>query len=900
MENVDATSRWFAWQRACLTRTLPALLPALILLFASPASAARFAVETFSVTASNADGTIDLQAASHPFSLDVQASVSGGGSSTHEGLQSIRISLPPGLVGAAPAIPQCAAITMERSSCPGSAQVGVLRGKGPGIGQVEVPVYNIVPGSGFAASFGVSIAGEAVIQRLALVGTGVDSAVSLQSEESPGLTLTEIEEEIWGVPADPAHDPERVCWSTSDGTVEGCSSDAERVPLLTLPASCRAPLLTELSATSVGPPRVTATAAATSLDAFGNASPLSGCERVPFEPRLTEQSDSSALAPSAFNVNVELPQYAGAETTATAFVASLRVALPEGLTLNASAGAGLSGCSPAAIGLESASGSQPPHLDEDPTDCPLSSRLGTVKLATPLIDHELDGSIYLATPMANPFATRYAFYLVVEDEASGAVLKVPGRLDADAVDGRLTATIPELPPFPFSKLELEFSGGPRAPLVSPASCGRYTGDATFTPSTAPYDFPVMRSASLTFSSDVGGEPCPSPEAESNATPSFQAGTEVPVAGGGSSLAVRLSREDTDQHLSSFALTLPPGLIANLGSVPLGAPIGSVQAKVGVGPEPLAVDGAVYLEGPYRGAPFSLEAVVPAKAGPFDLGSITERATIDVNPATAQVSVAADPLPQIVDGVPVQLRSFAIDLDRSGFIRNPTSCEPMAITATATSSLNQVTPLSIPFQVGNCTGLPFKPKLSLGLSGIPYRGAHPGVRVTLRQRLGDANLSEATLTLPPTELLDNRHVKAVCPTDRFALGDCPKGSLVGRAKVWTALLGRLLEGNIYLRSSAGLLPVLATSLEGEVHMTLVAKINSVHRRLRFHLAGIPDVPLEKVTLDLFGGKRGVIVDSGGLCSGNPRAEAFFTAQSGRTEAVRPWVASGCASASHRGQ
>ena len=66
-------------------------------------------------------------------------------------------------------------------------------------------------------------------------------------------------------------------------------------------------------------------------------------------------------------------------------------------------------------------------------------------------------------------------------------------------------------------------------------------------------------------------------------------------------------------------------------------------------------------------------MVPALAGPFDLGTLASRISVDVDPETAQLHLRSDPLPTILSGVPIDLRSFRLDLDRPGLIHNPTSC-----------------------------------------------------------------------------------------------------------------------------------------------------------------------------------------------------------------------------------
>jgi hypothetical protein len=882
--------------RCAWVRIFPALLFAFLAVSTAPSTAvASFGIETFTLRAHGADGTLDERAASHPFALDVNLSLIRDAEGVAQGVvHTVRLDLPPGLVANVPTVPPCSPAEFDGffPNCEGSSQIGILHGVAANLGQFTVPLYNVAPSYGDAAAFGASVAGSAFIQHLRLVGTGAASSGRLDAVLPADPAIAGIEEEIWGEPGDPAHDSERTCRREGE-LVEGCSSGTVRQPLLTLPATCSEPMRTVVTATSYGEPVATAVASALSRDAGGNPSPLSGCGAVPFEPNLAVRMEGEALAPSAFGIRLEVPQYEGPELIAAASLAELHLQLPAGLALNPAAGSGLTGCSAAAIGLESAAGETPPVFDEGAAECPGSSWLGSVRFVTPLIDHVLNGSIFLATPFANPFAARFALYLVIEDAATGTVLKIPGRLDADPGDGRLTATIPDLPQIPFENLDLEFAGGPRALLASPPSCGRYTTEATFSPSTGPLGMPVTRIASLSLSSGAEGKPCPSPESTRNPTPSFRAGTEVPAAGADSPLVVRLSREDTDQHLSSFELTLPPGLLANLGSVPLGASIGSVKAKVGVGPEPLAVAGTVYLEGPYRGAPYSLKAVIPAKVGPFDLGRIVELAAIDVDPGSAQIGVVADPLPQILAGIPLQVRELSIDLDHPGFIRNPTSCEPMAIAGSATTTLGQMAPLSDRFQVGACAGLPFKPKLSLWFAGAVGRNGHPALRAVLRSDPEDAAPASTAFSFPADELLDLRHLRGLCPRD-VAVEQCPKSSRLGSLRIETPALAEPLEGSVYLRVPRHRLPDLSVQLHsGQIGFLLHGRTTDAKGRFGVSLGPIPDMPLSEAVLNLVGGRNGVIVNSRALCSRPSAAEAIVRAHNGKRRKLRlrPRVA-GC--------
>lgn len=845
--------------------------------------------------ARNADGTVDELAASHPFALDVRFAVNSDKEGQAEGvLRSLRIALPPGLVGNPLNVPRCPVSLFEGEApaCPGSSQVGVLRGEFSDLGQLTFPVYNLAPSPGDAGAFAVSLKGMAIVQRLHLVGAGTDTSVELEALLPPSPAILDVEEEIWGVPADPRHDPNRICLDPDQGLVEGCSSGAPVKPLLTLPASCVQPMRTDLTVTSAEPTPAIDAATAFFRDAGGNARPLIGCESVPFDPRFSAAVDASVLAPASLRMDLEVPQYES--TISSAIVRELQVRLPRGLALNPSAAPWLSGCAPAAVGLESAPGVEPPVFGGDPAACPPGSRVGFVRVRTPMIDHALEGGIYLGAPGANPFGARYALYLVIEDDASGTILKIPGRLEPDPGDGRLTATIPELPQIPFDDLRLEIPGGSRGALTSPSSCGRYSAEAEITPSTSPFRPPVVLSSSFLVSARNEGAGCPPPEVERNAAPSFRAGTEVARAGGESPLVVQVGRMDSDQHLGSFELTFPPGLVGRLGSVPVGSVVGRVRTKAGVGPEPMELEGTVYLGGPYRGAPYSLEIVVPATVGPFDLGTITQRVALEVDPVTAQISVHSDPMPQILGGVPLELRSLRIDLDRPGFIRNPTSCEPMAITGTATTSLGQVASLSDRFQVGGCAALPFKPRLSLALSGAVGRGGHPAVRAVYRGDPAGAAPAGMALSLPAGELLDLRHLGRLCPRE-VAVARCPQASWLGSLRIDTPLLDAPLEGPVYLRVPGRRLPDLTAEVRGEgLRFLLRGRTTDGGGRLGVRLNSLPDIPLSRAVLTLPGGRRGIVVNSESLCRAQGNAVARFSAHSGKRLRLRVPVrlGSGC--------
>ena len=202
-----------------------------------------------------------------------------------------------------------------------------------------------------------------------------------------------------------------------------------------------------------------------------------------------------------------------------------------------------------------------------------------------------------------------------------------------------------------------------------------------------------------------------------------------MAGGFSPFSLTVSRNDGEQRFSTISAQLPPGLLGVLKSVPLcGEPqasqgtcgqeslVGHTTVGAGAGAEPFFLGGQVFLTGPYKGAPFGLSIVVPAIAGPFNLGTVVVRASIAIDPHTAQLTVTSDPLPTILEGIPLDLRTVNVTVDRPGFIFNPTDCEPLSVVGSATSTQGATFGGPVPFQATNCAALGFAPKFTASSFG----------------------------------------------------------------------------------------------------------------------------------------------------------------------------------------
>jgi hypothetical protein len=677
------------------------------------------------------------------------------------------------------------------------------------------------------------------------------------------------------------------------------------------------------------------------LDSPADAA-VDGCGKVPFEPAIElDPGSNEADSPTGLDVELTVPQNddppeavatdpddeTGAPAhwksdagIATSTLRDSVVTLPEGMAVNPAAAATQEACTSGQIGLTSPVGKTPPTFDsDDPSDdrgdeCPDASKIGTVAIETPLLD-EADwptGEVYLAAQGDNPFGSLLAIYVVARSLERGLVIKLAGEVEVDSRSGQLTTTFAENPQLPFEVLRVRFRGGDRAPLATPAVCGTHTSRTELVPWARPGD-PV----SVLDPFEIDGSPapgCPASEAERPFGLGLAAGSALPLAGAHAPFTMRLTRPDGAQEIERVDLTTPPGLSARLAGVPYcpeaalaravgrdgrdeqrspscppASRVGSTVVGAGAGPKPLYVDGALYLAGPYKGAPLSLAAVVPAVAGPFDLGVQVVRTALYVDPATARVTARTDSLPKLIEGIPLRLRDIRIALDRPGFALNPTSCAVHAVHARALGSHGAVADLASRFQLGNCGALGFEPKLAFRLKGGTGRGAHPALKAVLKARPGDANISRAAVSLPGSAFLDQGHIRTICTRVQFAQGACPPGSVYGHAKAWSPLLAQPLEGPVYLRSSDNNLPDMVAHLRGQISVEVAGRIDSVRGRIRNTFEVVPDAPVSRFALTLKGARKGLIVNSRNTCRGDNRALVRMRAHNGRRLTLRPPLA-----------
>ncbi len=501
------------------------------------------------------------------------------------------------------------------------------------------------------------------------------------------------------------------------------------------------------------------------------------------------------------------------------------------------------------------------------------------------------------------------------DEQSGIVVKLAGEVHADPQSGQLTTTFSEAPQQPFEDFKLHFFGGAAAALRTPPACMGYESTATLTPWSAPESgLPAARADGWSISAFPGGGACPSDPAQAPNAPTFAAGSAAPIAAAYSPFAIHLRREDGSQELGALTVSPPPGLLAKLAGVPYcpgsalaaaaaksgreeeaspscpaASEVGSVTVGAGAGPAPYYVHGTAYLAAPYKGAPLSLAVITPAAAGPYDLGTVVVRVALHVDPETARVTAVSDPIPHILQGIPLDVRTIDVSLDRPQFSLNPTSCAEKSSNGEATSVFGQSAPLSSRFQLGECGGLGFAPKFSLRLRGKTRRSGHPALRAEVRMPTGGANIASAQVSLPPSELLDQGNLDKVCTQPQLRSASCPAGSVYGHARAWSPLLDAPLEGPVYLGVGYGhLLPDLVADLNGQIRVLLHGRVDTTKRHgLRNSFEVVPDAPVSRFVLELKGGRKyGLLENKANLCGRTRHAAARFTAHNGRLAILRP--------------
>jgi hypothetical protein len=924
-----------------------------------------FGIERYELVPENDEGGEETQAGAHPFQLTTTLDLRDTQvvddvvnpplivESTPAPVRNLHFTLPPGLVGDVNSLKQCTAVQFntiyngDSNGCPASTAVGVANIKlyepQHFSTKVEtVPVFNLVPAPGEPARFGIEFA-KVTVPLTTRVKTGSSYAVEVTAENtSQSAAVIDSQVTFWGVSGDPRHNSSRGWECLANGRYEfalehphPCPAEAEHPnsAFLSLPTLC-----TKLETSVIGQswpfgPRLEQ--AAEGEATYASPSALGGCEALSeqFAPALSVEPETKAAStPSGLTIGITVPQN-GTETSgelAEAAVSATTLALPVGLEANPGAANGLSACGIAEIGLlpgfPEVSQLENDHFTPNEAACAPGSKLGTVKIETPLLPEPLEGGFYLAAQDTNLVEEKLVAYIVAKNPVSGVLVKLAGEVHVDPGTGQLTSAFRGTPPVPFSKLTVSLFGGGQASQSTPPFCGIYAPAVNLVPSSG-----GSKSASSTFEIDSGpgGSACPG--ATRPLAPSFTAGSTNKQAGGFTGFKLSIVNPDADQRLTGLSTTLPAGVAALLSTVtacaepPPGAPwqcgpdslLGSATTSSGYGGEPFTLGGTVYLTKGYDGAPFGLLVSTDAVAGPFNLGMVYVRSRINVNPETAAVTVTTDPgphgdiFPTRLKGLPVQLKQVDVTIDRPNFQFNGTNCDPLSVGGTLLGSEGATAAVSSPFQLSGCSALPFAPKLTASTTGHGSRVNGTNFNVKLESAgLGQANIHKVFLTIPgelPSRLPT---LQKACTQANFNAGPqhCSSESIIGHATVHTPVLRSALSGPAYLVShgNAGF-PDVEFVLQGEgITLVLDGKTDIKNGVTYSRFETAPDAPFTSFETELPAGPHSILaafasstaVDPFNICSSKLEMPTEITAQNGtvirRTTKIKALGCGGVAS------
>ena len=734
---------------------------------------APFGIESFSLQPFEADGSLSAQAGRRPYTLATSlyftSNEVGNDVNAAAEFKDVIVDLPPGLVGDPQATPRCPLNALLQqtgeTACPPASRVGTLvfeAAPGRNFRASEAPhseataVYNMQPEPGFPAEFGFTYLGRAVYMYASTVRIDGQLRLRVTAPGVPALGTIGVTLLFYGDPA------------KHFGEADGGTS----TPFFTSPADCEAgPVTATAEADSWEDPakqhgNVYSFAESTTYPKLEN------CNLLQFQPTLSVAPETTrADEPSGYTFTLANQQNESPATQGTPPLKEATVTLPAGVSISPSAADGLRTCAPMGpeginIGNGQTLAAGQPGAGEDVSDpeatelgaghlegngspyddglyhtapghCPFASTIGSVEVETPLLPTPLEGHVFIAEPgcggsgqkecTSNDALDGNLFGAYLEVVGDGTIVKLAGHVSVNPGNGQITASFRENPQVPFSAIRLRLYGGPRAALTNPQTCGLATtaGDLSAWSAPATLDVPASSQFSVDWDGAGGGCPASLPFA-----PSLVAQTTNPDAGAFSPFTLTLSRGDRQQYISQPTVTMPQGLLAmlanvqlcgepeaSLGDCPAASHIGTVTAAAGAGSHPLWVQGSVYLTTGYHGAPFGVSVVVPAEAGPFHLGRpVVVRGAITIDPNTAQATITTEPLPQLIDGVPLRVQTANVTVEHEKFVFNPTGCTARQVAVTVTGAQGAIAHLSSPFASANCRTLPFSPKLTTSTQG----------------------------------------------------------------------------------------------------------------------------------------------------------------------------------------
>jgi hypothetical protein len=870
----------------------------------------EFRIGGFNVRVEGPAGQPDTQAGDHPYGVTTSFSVpSFTSENTYadnyqhlptEEIKDLTLDLPAGLVGNPQSAPTCPLSLLVESignattttACPTASKVGIVSFETSGsfhtsnVNQSQVSaLYNMVPEPGHPAEFGFTYLGQPIFFYASIVDSSAGYVLQISVPGLVGIPLNSVSLTLFGNP------------SVRDG------SATSSIAFATNPVACSdEPLQASIKADTWEHPSTSpADWSQAETSAF---SAVTGCEMLQFQPTISVTPETTqADEPSGYQLDVKVPQAPDSSPDlASSDLKRISVTLPPGVSVSPTVADGLQACDEAAF-EPAASVTQ---------SCPPASQIGTLEIATPLLSQSLSGQLYLGTPACAPCESADAadgrlLRVFAQAEGSGVVVKLRGTVTIDPGSGQLTASFDRVPQLPFGELRLRFKGGPRAVLANPQTCATAATTSSLEPWSAPEVALATPSSLVSYDWDAAQGACP----PLPFTPGFNAGVSTPLAGASSPFTLTFSRGDRQQDLAGISATAPPGVTAMLSQAPEcpepeaaqgtcspASQLGTTSVAAGAGSHPLWLSGQVYLTGPYDGAPFGLAIAVPAKVGPLDLGTIVLRAAVAVDPRTAALTITSTDLPQSVAGVPLRLQIVSLDLNRPGFILNPTRCSPRTVSATIASAQGASAPASSPFAVSGCAHLPFKPKLTALVKDNTSQTRGVDLHVVLAGTAGDANIGSAEIQLPKQLPARLSTIQKACPARIFEADPaaCGAASRIGVGTVYTPILGQPLVGPGYLVSHGReYFPSLVFVLQSQGVVIDLTALLAISKQgvTTSTFASVPDVPIKRFDLMLPKGPASALAARGNLCATPLSMPTTIVGQNGvKVKDITKIAVSGC--------
>ena len=268
-------------------------------------------------------------------------------------------------------------------------------------------------------------------------------------------------------------------------------------------------------------------------------------------------------------------------------------------------------------------------------------------------------------------------------------------------------------------------------------------------------------------------------------------------------------------------------------------------------------------------------------GPYNFGTVLVRAAVQVNTTTGQVTITTDPLPTILDGVPLRLRTVSVTISAANFLVNPTSCAAQAVTGTVGSTGVATASINDPLTMTGCAALPFTPAITVTPSSTK-RDTPTGVNLNLTIPANDSALQAASVTLPAGLSINPSAATGLqaCADAQFAAGTstpvtCPAASAVGTVTITSPLVTAAFTGNVYVGTQTG--GTYRLFLDGEdaadgLSVRLVANVSADAStgQLTTTIVNPPPIPFTSLDLHLSGGSGAPLANAIGLRNGDDDA------------------------------